>query len=541
MPKSWVGADVLTYGRAKWRAFPGASYALAGGTLGAVFCASGIFADMEFRRWTGSDPSLVATFSSTLMHALALTSPFVVGRIFLEIGRHQMAMREQLQRTAEGESRVREQALHDPMTGLFNRTYLVSNLEEGLATGEWRRRGAFLFMFDLNDFKHVNDTFGHRAGDVVLTTVAARLREACKGDDFAVRLGGDEFTIVHFSDEWACSPVRFAEELIAAIGQDIPFDGLVLNVGTSIGISRIGVDANNWSDVIIAADLALYEAKQESVSAYRLFTPSLRQTRESAAAAEVQMKRGLDRHEFELHYQPIYGTKSGAIRSFEALVRWNHPERGLVPPSEFIPLAETSGFIVQLGRRVLRDACRAAADWPKPIGVAVNLSAVQFKDLRLVHHVREALEESGLAPGRLDLEITESVLLEHSPRLLKTIEELRALGVRITMDDFGTGFSSLNNLRRIRFDRLKIDRCFTRELTAEDSDAEIVRTIVRLSRTLKMETVLEGVETEHQLEFARSEGMTEVQGFLYAKPMRASEIAGYLDQRRIEPDAALSA
>jgi diguanylate cyclase (GGDEF)-like protein len=532
---------VLTRARARWQAMPGASYGLAGGALGAVFCASGIVADMEFRRWTGSDPSFLATFSSTLMHALALTSPFVVGRIFLEIGRHQRAMREQLERTAQGESRVREQALHDPMTGLFNRAYLVSTLEEGLATGEWRRRGAFLLMFDLNDFKHVNDTFGHRAGDVVLTTIAARLRAACKGDDFAVRLGGDEFTVVHFADEWGRSPGRFAEELIASIGADIAFDGLVLNVGTSIGISRIGVDANNWSDVIISADLALYEAKRESVSAYRSFVPSMREGREANAATEVQMKRGLDRDEFELHYQPIYGAKSGVIRSFEALVRWNHPERGLVPPTEFIPLAETSGFIVQLGRRILHDACMAAASWPKPIGVAVNLSPIQFKDLRLVHHVREALEASGLAPGRLDLEITESVLLEQSPRLIKTVEELRELGVRITMDDFGTGFSSLNNLRRIRFDRIKIDRCFTRELTAAESDAEIVRTIVRLSKTLRMETVLEGVETERQVEFARDEDMTEVQGFFYAKPMRRSEIEGFLERRTIDEGVALSA
>lgn len=509
------------------------NHALLGAGLGATFSISGLLLDMQFRAWHGLDASVVATFSSTLMHALALSSPLVVGGIFHSIGGAHRRLDARFRQMAKLEDGMRERAHRDPLTGLFNRAYLTKVLDEGIATRTWPERGALIYMLDLDDFKHINDTFGHRAGDMVLEEVGRRLLSVAREDDIAVRLGGDEFIVVHFPIGDETLPELFAEKLVACLTQEMSVDDIRITPSTSIGISRVSVDGATWSEVMRSADVALYQAKLETQSSYCMFLPEMKVLRDSQSRLEVEMRAGIDRDEFELHYQPIYGTESGVIRSFEALVRWNHPERGLVFPSDFIQIAERSGLIVRLGRAILREACRTAAQWPTPIGICVNLSPIQFKDANLVDHVVAALADSGLAPGRLDLEVTESLLLEASPRIRGTMERLREMGVRITMDDFGTGFSSLSNLRSFRFDRLKIDRSFTREVGANPEDAEIVRTIVRLSRTLRMETVLEGVETERQLEFARSEGLTEVQGFYYAKPMTAEDVGALLAPRHL--------
>jgi diguanylate cyclase (GGDEF)-like protein len=510
------------------------SHSAAGFALGLAFCGSSLLIDMQVRDWRGVDGSLYATFTSSLMHSLALLSPIVVGRIFWSLGKHERMLREKLMQLSHTEVMLREQAHHDALTGLYNRAHLAKALEEGIATRSWARRGALLYMLDLDDFKHVNDTFGHRAGDLVLVEIARRLQAVAGQDDLAVRLGGDEFILVHFPGPDELFPEMFAEALIASVGLPIEIDQIVIEPGTSIGIARVAHDGSTWSDVIRAADIALYEAKAEIDSSYCLFRPSMRDERDRQAIFEDEMRRGIEAGEFELHYQPIYGTESGAVRSFEALVRWNHPERGLIQPLDFIPFAETTGLIARLGRVLMMDACRTAATWPKPVGVALNLSPLQFKDPHIVEHVAEALRSSGLAPGRLDLEVTESVMLEASPRVRHVMEGLRALGVRITIDDFGSGFSSLNNLRRFQFDRLKIDRSYTRELGTNGEDAEIVRTIARLSRCLRMETVLEGVETAGQLAFARSEGLTEVQGFYYSKPMTKAAVDEHFAERKDE-------
>ncbi|GGD15030.1 hypothetical protein GCM10011335_17280 [Aureimonas glaciei] len=504
------------------------SYAAAGAGLGLMFSVTGLLVDMQVRAWSGLGGGLVETFSTTAMHSLALLSPVVIGRIFLSIGRSQRLLREKLGQLNQTEGLLRRQAHLDPVTGLYNRAHLTTRLEEGLATRIWQHRGALLYMLDLDDFKHVNDTFGHRAGDLVLEEVARRLVAAAGPEDIAVRLGGDEFVVVHFPSADETMPELFAEKLLAVVTQEMRLDDTRISPNTSIGIARVGIDGATWSDVMRSVDVALYQAKLEPQSSYRVFLPEMKAEKDDQLQLEAEMRAGMERGEFELYYQPIYGTASGAIRSFEALVRWNHPTRGLVPPLDFIPLAESSGLIVRLGRMILSEACKVAATWPKPIGIAVNLSPVQFKDAHLVDYVEQALAESGLAPGRLDLEITESLLLEASHRVQSAMTRLRALGVRITMDDFGTGFSSLSNLRNFSFDRLKIDRSFTRDVAASLEDAEIVRTIVRLSRALRMETILEGVETESQLTFARLEGLTEVQGYYYAKAMRADAVAALI-------------
>jgi diguanylate cyclase (GGDEF)-like protein len=511
-------------------------YALGGAGLGVCFAATSLLVDMQVREWRGMDGSLGGTFASSLMHSFALFSPLIIGRIFYGIGKNYRALRERMQQLAQTEAWMRAQAHRDAVTGLYNRAYLTRTLEEGIATRTWEARGALLYMLDLDDFKHINDTFGHRAGDMVLEEVGRRLTAASGSEDIAVRLGGDEFVLVHFPTVGEGAPGAFAERLLSAVTWEMEIETTRITPNTSVGIARVGHDGNTWSDVMRSADVALYQAKLVPQSSYCQFEPEMKARKDSLSQLECEMRLGIDRGEFELYYQPIYGTKSEVIRSFEALVRWNHPVRGLVPPMEFIPLAESTGLIVRLGRHILMEACRTAATWPKPIGIGVNLSPVQFKDANLVDHVAAALGESGLAPGRLDLEITESLLLEASHRVRTAMDGLRALGARITMDDFGTGFSSLSNLRNFRFDRLKIDRSFTRDVADCSEDAEIVRTIVRLSQTLKMETILEGVETESQRDFAREEGLTEVQGFYYAKPMTASAVATLLAEPKPEAE-----
>lgn len=506
-------------------------HAAVGAMLGSAYCASSLLIDMQVREWRGVDSGLVATYTSTLMHSLALVSPIVIGRIFFSIGKVQRQVRERLSQMTQTEAMMRRQAHRDSVTGLFNRAYLMRALEEGIATRAWAARGALLYMLDLDDFKHINDTFGHRAGDLVLEEVARRLAASSGDEDIAVRLGGDEFVVVHFPKDDETLPELFAETLLRAVTAEMRVDDIRITPNTSIGIARVGFDGQTWSDVIRSADVALYRAKLEPHSSYCIFQAEMKAEKDRQLRMEAEMRDGIDGGQFELHYQPLYGTETDAIRSFEALVRWNHPTRGQIAPMDFIPLAEASGLIIRLGRHILTEACRTAAKWPKPIGISVNLSPVQFKDADLVDHVEAALAQTGLAPGRLDLEVTESLLLEATPRVRRAMDRLREMGVRITMDDFGTGFSSLSNLRSFRFDRLKIDRSFTRDLFDSPDDAEIVRTIVRLSRTLRMETVLEGVETESQVAFAKSEGLTEVQGYFYAKPMTAAQVQDLIAAR----------
>ena len=501
------------------------SYLAVGIGLGALFSASGFLLDMQFRRWQGLDAGPVATFSATAMHLIALSSPFIVGRIFLELGRKCREADERLAQMQQSENRMREQAHRDVVTGLYNRSYLTMRLEEGIASRVWQSRNARCYMLDLDKFKQINDTLGHRAGDCVLLEVGARLQAMCSGDDIPVRLGGDEFLLLRFPQEGE-DPSTFAASLIAAIEKPVVFEKRPLAPEVSIGIARVGYDGHTWSDVLRAADLALYRAKGEGVSSYRHYTADMQRARDATSQLVEEMRRAIDRNGFELHYQPIHSTRTGEIGSFETLMRWDHPERGRLSPVEFIPVAESSGLIVRLGEWALLQACRAATAWPASIGVAVNLSPIQFSDENLPRLVRSVIDETGLDPARLDLEITESVLLEPSPRVLANIEALRRIGVKIVMDDFGTGFSSLNSLRRFRFDKLKIDKSFTDGLDNEEG-AAIVRTIVRLASTMNMETVLEGIETEAQATFARLEGVDEVQGFYYARPMpleRVTEI-----------------
>ncbi len=506
------------------------SYAAIGIALGLSFPVIGMIFDMWARSLRGMSSDIASVFFTNVPLTLSLAAPLIFGRIFMEIGKRQSQLEEKLDQINQTEKIMRHQAHHDALTGLYNRASLTGLMEEGIATGLWQQQSVSIFLLDLDNFKMINDTYGHHFGDIVLKETAIRLGSAVGEEDKVLRLGGDEFLIIRFPEQSTSDDLAFAHKLMSILMERIAIDDMGLCPNTSIGIARVGKDGKNWSDLLKSADIALYEAKKDALSSCRIFSTEMKHHSDNQIQLEMDMKNGLKAGEFELYYQPIFGAKTGKLRSFEALLRWNHPTRGLVMPSEFIPIAERSCFIIQLGQFALEEACKAAAGWPGPIGVSVNLSPVQFNDPSLLEHIEGALKASGLSTGRLDLEITESSMLEPSAMVTTRINALRSLGVRITMDDFGTGFSSLNSLRNFRFNRLKIDRSFSLGVPHIKQDMEIIRTILHLARTLKMETVIEGVETIEQLQFARGESADEVQGYYYSKPLPLANTKEYIDQ-----------
>ncbi len=416
-------------------------------------------------------------------------------------------------------------ARHDPLTGLPNRQRFHECMIDATATQQEGEHVAVLCL-DLDRFKAVNDTFGHPIGDALLCAVAERLSGCIRKQDLVVRLGGDEFAIVQVAAEQPYRARALAHRIIDVLGQ--PFDlgdnQVVIGVSVGIALGQVGADA----DLLLKnADLALYRAKADGRGNCCMFRPELREVMHTRSAMEADLRIALAEHQFELFFQPLLDAKTETICSVEALLRWRHPVRGLVSPIEFIPLAEEIGLIVPLGEWVLRHACHRAMSWPRSVKVAVNLSAVQFRS-DLVAATRDALASSGLEPSRLELEITESVLLQNSEATLKTLHELRDLGVRVGLDDFGTGYSSLSYLRSFPFDKMKIDKSFVRDLGQERDSLAIIRAAIYLARELGISVTAEGVETVEQFERLKAEGCREVQGFLFSAPVPATELARLL-------------
>jgi diguanylate cyclase (GGDEF)-like protein len=383
---------------------------------------------------------------------------------------------------------------------------------------------------DRDHFKTVNDTLGHPVGDELLRLAAERLRECIHPDDTVARLGGDEFAIVQVGRDQPVNSTSLAGRLIKAIGE--PFDvlGHQVVIGASVGIAIAPDDGGNPDQLLKNADLALYRAKEDGRETYRFFEPEMDARMQARRALELDLRKALALCEFALHYQPLVTLASGKINGFEALLRWHHPQRGMVPPAEFIPLAEEIGLIGGIGAWVLKEACMEAAKWPSSLKVAVNLSPAQFKGQKLVLDVIAALGASDLPPWRLELEITEAVLLNDTDATIAVLNDLRRLGVRIAMDDFGTGYSSLGYLRKFPFDKIKIDRSFIHDLAEKPDSLAIVRAVTGLGVSLGITTTAEGVETEDQLERLRTEGCTEVQGYLFSEPKPASELGALLRQ-----------
>jgi diguanylate cyclase (GGDEF)-like protein/PAS domain S-box-containing protein len=422
------------------------------------------------------------------------------------------------------QAQITHMARHDALTNLPNRTLFREQLEQALRLAKRGDKFAVLCL-DLDHFKDINDSLGHPIGDALLMEVGRRLSSCVSEGDTVARLGGDEFVIVQFCGSDESSPaVSLASRIVEAISEPYHIGGHQLVIGVSVGISLAPDDGKNPDELLKKADLALYRAKADGRGTYRFFETGMDARAQARRLLELDMRAALPRGEFEMHYQPIRDVAADRIVACEALVRWRHPLRGLIPPGNFIPLAEETGLIVQIGEWVLRTACRDAAAWPDDIGVAVNLSPVQFKNPNLMAHVLDSLAQSGLPAHRLELEITESVLLQNSEATLATLHALRGGGVRISLDDFGTGYSSLSYLRSFPFDKIKIDRSFVEDVTSRNDSLAIVRAVTGLGRSLGIATTAEGVETPAQLELLRREGCTQAQGYLFSKPRPASEV-----------------
>ena len=420
-------------------------------------------------------------------------------------------------------------AHHDALTGLPNRILLNERTAHAVKLLDRGHRFA-LFLLDLDHFKEVNDTLGHPVGDELLKQVAERLQDCVREGDTVSRLGGDEFAVLlpGMSDTDAAD--QLARRMLSAIAMPCQISRHQVNISTCIGITLAPRDGAYPDKLLKNADMALYRAKRNAHGSVCFFEPAMDAEQQARWMLEVDMRRAIIENEFELYYQPLVNVRTRAVSGFEALIRWQHPTRGLVAPDAFIPLAESSGLIVPLGQWVLRQACLDATSWPVDLRVAVNLSSVQFKDRRLVETVQDALDLTGLPGRQLELEITETVLLKDSESTLATLHRLRGLGVRISMDDFGTGYSSMSYLRRFPFDKIKIDQSFVRDLPDDVESSAIVRAVIGLSNSLGMTVTAEGVETEAQAEQLAREACTDLQGYLFSKPVRAMEIPGLLER-----------
>jgi diguanylate cyclase (GGDEF)-like protein len=434
-----------------------------------------------------------------------------------------VAAHEDVTEQRQASARIAYLAHHDALTGLANRVLLRERLNESLSDVGGERSLAVLCL-DLDNFKEINDSLGHAFGDTLLKRVAERLRTSVAEKDIVARMGGDEFTIVQPGSGQPDAAIELACRLIERISEPYDIDGQRVRVGTSVGVALApdaGLDADH---LMRSADLALYRAKADGGGVCRFFEAEMTERMQSRRRLESDLREALLRGEFELHYQPLLNLKSSELEGVEALLRWNHPARGRISPADFIPVAEEIGFIVPLGEWVLRQACNDAATLPEHIKVAVNLSPVQFKAHNLVSSVFHALSVSGLTAERLELEITESVLLEDTDAAIIMLHQLRALGVRIAMDDFGTGYSSLSYLQRFPFDKIKVDKSFVQGLGHEASSRAVLRTVASLGASLCVETTAEGVETEQQLLAVKAEGISQVQGYLVSKPKPIAEI-----------------
>jgi diguanylate cyclase (GGDEF)-like protein/PAS domain S-box-containing protein len=430
------------------------------------------------------------------------------------------------------QEQISHMARHDALTNLPNRTLFREQLEKALRLAKRSDQLAVLCL-DLDHFKDINDSLGHPVGDALLKEVARRLGECITEHDTVARLGGDEFAIVQFCSDCDPSAVALlASHVVEKVSAPYEIAGHQLVIGVSIGISLAPEDGKNPDELLKKADLALYRAKEDGRGTYRFFETGMDARAQARRLLELDLRAALQRGEFEVYYQPIRDVAQDVVVAFEALVRWNHSLRGMISPVNFIPLAEETGLIVPIGDWVLRQACMDAAQWSQDVGVAVNLSPVQFKNPNLVSTVKEALKDSGLPAQRLELEITESVLLQNSEATLSVLHELRGFGVRISLDDFGTGYSSLSYLRSFPFDKIKIDRSFVTELATRDDSMAIVRAVTGLGKSLGIVTTAEGVETDAQFDLLRQEGCMQAQGYLFSPPRPAAEVETMLSKAR---------
>jgi diguanylate cyclase (GGDEF)-like protein len=420
-------------------------------------------------------------------------------------------------------------ARHDALTRLPNRVLFNERLEQAMDLAS-RGGGCALLCLDLDRFKTVNDTLGHPVGDALLRAAADRLQACVRQGDTVARLGGDEFAVIQLSAQRPEDAALLAERIVTVLSSPYDIDGQHIVCGISVGVTMAPGDGSSSAKLLRNADMALYLAKSEGRGTVRFFTPEIDARIQQRRMLEQDLRTAIDGNEFELYYQPIVNLTSGNLGGFEALLRWHHPVRGLVLPTDFIHLAEETGIIVAIGEWVLRTACIEAAKWPDGISVAVNLSPVQFQKGNLLATVKAALDVSRLPPDRLELEITESVLLQDNAGTVSALHQLRAMGIAVALDDFGTGYSSLSYLRSFPFDKIKIDRSYVLDLMTSKEAMSIIRATVGLGRSLDLRITAEGVETPEQRDQLRQEGCTEIQGYWLSRPRPAGELASLIER-----------
>jgi diguanylate cyclase (GGDEF)-like protein len=441
-----------------------------------------------------------------------------------------VAVHEDVTKQREAEARITKLARHDALTGLSNRHVFREEIDRRCRLPE---QPFALLLIDLDKFKQVNDTLGHPVGDTLLEAVADRLRKMTRATDIVARLGGDEFAILQDGVTSAKASESLASRLIDSLSEPYRLHGHRIVISASIGIARFPSEGTSASSLFGNADLALYRAKDTGRGTAALFEPGMKEAAIALRTLEEDLKTALAQGQFELFYQPILDVVSGRTICCEALLRWRHPTRGLVSPLDFIPFSETSGLIIPIGRQALRQACLQAVTWPDHVRVAVNLSALQVLSGNLVDDVTTILAETGLPADRLELEVTETLLLNDEPATRETLMQVHALGVHIALDDFGTGYASLGYLRRFPFDKLKIDQMFVRDITDQKTSTAIVRAVASLAKSLDILAVAEGVETTAHLARVVAAGCTQVQGYLFSRPVPAADIVAVIDTCRL--------
>jgi diguanylate cyclase (GGDEF)-like protein/PAS domain S-box-containing protein len=476
--------------------------------------------------WRSGAPLIKAEFPAQTARGVRIinTLRLVVGGDDEDDAGHLITVFEDVTDRRSAEAQVVHMAMHDALTDLPNRTQFQTRLTEALGRVARGEKLAVLCL-DLDNFKNINDALGHAVGDELLKGVAVRLRECVRAADAVARLGGDEFAVIQTGIDEPTEAAALAKRIRDQIGRPFDLAGVQAVVNASIGIAVAPTDATEPEQLLKQADMALYAAKGEGRGVYRFFQPEMDARMRQRHEIESELRDAIESIELKLHYQPVVDIASGEVTGMEALLRWPHAKRGLVPPAEFISVAEDSGLIIPLGEWVLRKALADAARWPDHVRIAVNLSPVQFRSRHLAQVVIAACAAARVSPSRLELEVTEAAFLAATKEVLATFDQLRALGVKIVMDDFGTGYSSLNYLRRFRFDKIKIDRSFVRDLSDDRNlSAVIVEAVVRLARALDVPTTAEGVETVEQLNIIRAAGVTEMQGWLFSAARPIEEI-----------------
>ncbi|MGA2779967.1 MAG: EAL domain-containing protein [Steroidobacteraceae bacterium] len=430
--------------------------------------------------------------------------------------------------------RMSHLAQHDGLTDLPNRILLYDRLSQAITLAKRRRKKLAVLFLDLDRFKHINDSLGHALGDRVLQSVAERLRHCVRSTDTVSRQGGDEFVVLLSEVRKLHDAAVCAEKILAALSEPFAVDHHNLYVTASIGISTYPDDGTDADTLMKHADLAMYQAKDSNANTYRFFERQMTLHLVERQEIESDLRRAIDREQFVLHYQACVNLVTEQIVGAEVLIRWRHPVRGLVQPDKFMTIAEESGFVVPLGRWVLREGCRQGRAWldagMPPIRVAINISAVELRSKDFVDSVRSVLAETGLSPGSLELEVTETALLQDSKAVASILQDIKDLGVHLALDDFGTGYSSLSHVRRLPIDALKIDCSFIRELATNSDDASVVRAMISMGRSLQMKVVAEGIETREQLECLRRYGCPEGQGYYFSKAIDAAEFTRLLQR-----------